>query len=150
MVLVIGLLNLAGVTEALSIVQLVPDEATVMSPLSPSVTPTMVRYSMSVAPEFTNSALFPLLVKDGSKFTLAFAAVLAPVPPSATARSVIPVIAPLLIVTLVSVDPFSFARGKPPAVDPSWTTAVSFVVSTVISPTAPANDECCAVVPRLS
>jgi hypothetical protein len=32
---------------------------------------------------------------------------------------------------------FSVTRGKPPAVVPSWTTAVSLVVSTVNSPSAP-------------
>ena len=39
-------------------------------------------------------------------------------------------------------DISSFARGVPPAVLPSCTTAVSFVVSTVTSPSAPVNDPC--------
>jgi hypothetical protein len=34
---------------------------------------------------------------------------------------------------------FSLAKAKPPAVDPSWTTIVFFVVSTVISAVTPVN-----------
>jgi hypothetical protein len=146
---VMGWLNLAGVITPLSTVQLAPDEATVMSPLSPSVRVTMVRYSMSVAPEFTNSALSPLLVRDGNRFTLAAAAVLAPVPPSAMAMSVMPVIEPPVMATLV-VACDALARGMPPAVAPSWTTIVSLVVSTVISASNPVKLECWTVVPLRS
>ena len=47
-------------------------------------------------------------------------------------------------------DISSLARGLPPAVLPSCTTAVSFVVSIVTSPSAPVNVLCCEVVPRLN
>ena len=42
-----------------------------------------------------------------------------------------------------------FASGIPPAVEPSCTTTVFFVVSIVISPAKPVKLPCCVVVPRL-
>ena len=48
----------------------------------------------------------------------------------------------LAIAALVILLRSSLSKGRPPAVDPSCTTAVSYVVSIVTSPSAPANDEC--------
>ena len=45
-------------------------------------------------------------------------------------------------------EPLAFAKGKPPAVEPSCTTTVSLSVSTVTSASSPVNALCWAVVPR--
>ena len=49
-----------------------------------------------------------------------------------------------------ALNALSLAKGIPPAVDPSWTTTVFFVVSMVISATAPVNALVCVVLPRLN
>jgi hypothetical protein len=53
------------------------------------------------------------------------------------------------IVPAARLEPSERAREKPPAVVPSWTTAVFKLVLTVISPTSPTKLECSAVVPLL-
>ena len=59
---------------------------------------------------------------------------------------VVPLIVPPVIATaLVAAD--SLANGIPPAVEPSCTTTVFFVVSTVTSRATPVNVECSEVVP---
>ena len=62
--------------------------------------------------------------------------------------ALVPIPTPVLfVITCVAAAP---TKGRPPTVVPSWTTAISRVVSIVNSPSAPVNIACSAVVPLLS
>ena len=90
--------------------------------------------------------------------SISFAFAVIPYPPTTlivASPSVAPPVKPAPATTaVISPSPNDviseyFASLCPPAVEPSWTLTVLFVVSIVISPASPVNEPCWVAVPRL-
>ena len=91
--------------------------------------------------------------------SISFAFAVIPYPPTTlivASPSVAPPVKPAPATTaVISPSPNDviseyFASLCPPAVEPSWTLTVLFVVSIVISPASPVNEPCWVAVPPVS